>query len=102
MRYAVIENNVVINVVVSTQSNISVIEAAYPSSLIIRPTDTTPANTAVVGYFYKDNTYFVPYMSWTVDSSGNFVPPVPYPSDGNMYTWDESILNWIPFVPPTP
>ena len=26
-----------------------------------------------------------------------WIPPVPYPSDGLLYIWDEEKLNWIEF-----
>ena len=35
-----------------------------------------------------------PYDSWIiVDKS--WQSPVPYPSDGNLYVWDESTIGWI-------
>lgn len=36
------------------------------------------------------------YPSWIFDEvSCSFQPPVPYPSDGNNYIWDESIISWV-------
>lgn len=39
-----------------------------------------------------------PYPSWLLIEHvvGQWVwrPPVPYPSGGNLYFWDESIINW--------
>jgi hypothetical protein len=34
-----------------------------------------------------------PYPSWVLEN-GEWVPPVPYPTDGNNYTWDEGAVNW--------
>ena len=34
-----------------------------------------------------------PYDSWILEN-GKWKSPVPYPADGQMYQWDESILNW--------
>lgn len=35
------------------------------------------------------------FPSWIFDeSSCSFIPPVPYPSDGKNYNWNEQIVNW--------
>lgn len=35
------------------------------------------------------------WASWIFDEeTAVFKPPVPYPSDGNPYMWDEAILSW--------
>lgn len=35
------------------------------------------------------------YPSWTFDEDiCAFAPPIPYPSDGNLYTWNETDLRW--------
>lgn len=36
-----------------------------------------------------------PFPSWTLDSNYDWQPPVPYPTDGKSYYWDEDTLNWI-------
>jgi hypothetical protein len=44
------------------------------------------------------------HPSWSVNpTTGLWEPPVPYPdnADEGMYTWDESIVNWVP-VPAQP
>jgi len=35
-----------------------------------------------------------PYPSWTLDSNHDWQPPTPMPTDGRLYTWDESTLTW--------
>jgi hypothetical protein len=35
-----------------------------------------------------------PYPSWTWDGE-KWNPPVPYPEDGKLYTWNEDLLNWV-------
>lgn len=36
------------------------------------------------------------YASWTFDEENCvFVPPVPPPSDGNVYDWDEDATSWV-------
>jgi hypothetical protein len=37
-----------------------------------------------------------PYPSWLLNTNTcQWVPPTPYPSDGNMYTWDEATQSWV-------
>ena len=52
---------------------------------------------AGVGYLYnEEEDIFVapqPYPSW--NRNGSFwEPPIPFPTDGLMYGWNESDLNW--------
>jgi hypothetical protein len=35
-----------------------------------------------------------PYASWTLDSNYDWQPPVPRPTDGGTYVWNESDLSW--------
>ena len=60
--------------------------------------DTEGKNYAGVGYTYhqdKDNfSTPQPYPSWTLDDSCTWQPPVPYPSDDKMYTWNEETQSW--------
>ena len=37
-----------------------------------------------------------PYPSWTLDNDYNWQPPVPYPTDGNQYNWNEETQTWQP------
>jgi hypothetical protein len=37
-----------------------------------------------------------PFPSWVLDTATlEWAAPVPYPSDGQMYFWDEDTKNWI-------
>jgi len=37
-----------------------------------------------------------PYPSFLLDTETClWQPPTPYPSDGNVYTWDEETLSWV-------
>ena len=56
-------------------------------------------NYAGIGYYYDSiRDAFIPpkpFPSWTLnEDSCLWDSPVPYPSDGKMYTWNEDILNW--------
>lgn len=38
-----------------------------------------------------------PYPSWVLNSGTvDWEAPVPYPTDGNNYRWDEDSLSWVP------
>jgi len=43
----------------------------------------------VGGYFYPPQ----PFPSWT-RHEGGWLPPVPMPSDGGLYVWDEDAQEW--------
>jgi hypothetical protein len=36
-----------------------------------------------------------PYPSWTLDENHDWQAPVPYPTDGQTYDWDETTLRWV-------
>ena len=60
---------------------------------------------AGIGYKYDAvrNAYIPPqpYLSWIFDETTlDWVAPVPYPTDGKSYVWDEAIQNWVEV--PTP
>lgn len=57
-------------------------------------------NYAGIGYGYDaEREAFVPpkpYASWLIDENTClWIAPIPYPDDGNIYTWDEATLAWI-------
>ena len=61
------------------------------------------ANYAGIGDTYDEiNDVFYsqqPYPSWTIEApTWIWTSPVPYPDDGEIYTWDEATLSWVPFV----
>lgn len=36
-----------------------------------------------------------PYPSWTLDNAtADWIPPMPYPNDGEKYTWNEETQSW--------
>ena len=56
-------------------------------------------NYASIGYTYDEvRDAFIPqkpYNSWILnESTCNWDAPVARPNDGNMYKWNEEILNW--------
>ena len=57
------------------------------------------ANYAGIGYIYdQTNDVFYapqPYPSWLLDSiTWQWEAPVPYPTNGEYYTWDETTVSW--------
>ena len=58
-------------------------------------------NYAGAGYLYDPiRDAFIPpqpFASWVLnEDTCLWDAPVPYPQDGNIYTWDENTLNWYP------
>jgi hypothetical protein len=56
-------------------------------------------NYAGIGYTYRaDIDAFVApqtYPSWTLNDQAQWQAPVPIPTDGKMYSWDEATTSWI-------
>lgn len=57
-------------------------------------------NYAGIGYIYDpQRDAFIPpkpYPSWVLnEDTCLWEPPVPYPTDGNLYQWDEVSINWL-------
>jgi hypothetical protein len=56
-------------------------------------------NYAGIGYTYRaDIDAFVPpqpYASWVLDENAQWQAPIPYPTDGKRYEWDESTQSWV-------
>jgi hypothetical protein len=61
-------------------------------------------NYAGIGYTYDAAIdAFVPpqpYPSWVLNTdTAQWEAPVPYPTDGKIYTWDEATQSWVEEVP---
>lgn len=61
---------------------------------------TIRKNYAGVGYTYDaTRDAFIapqPYPSWVLDEATcRWGAPIPMPTDGQLYTWDEPTLNWV-------
>ena len=57
-------------------------------------------NHAGIGYTYDETKdAFIPpkpFNSWILnESTCNWEAPIAYPTDGKLYSWDESTKNWI-------
>ena len=63
-------------------------------------------NYAGIGYtFDKDRNAFIapkPYVSWVLNETNClWEAPVPYPTDGKNYIWNEDTISWQEFVQTT-
>jgi hypothetical protein len=59
-------------------------------------------NYAGIGFVYDStNDVFYPpqpYPSWTISApTWTWAAPTPYPTDGNIYTWDEATGTWVQY-----
>lgn len=60
---------------------------------------------AGIGYRYDSvRDAFIPqqpYLSWVFNEiTLDWDPPIPYPTDGKAYAWDESIQQWVEIPAP--
>ena len=54
--------------------------------------DTNIVQDNVIGVFYAPQ----PYPSWTLSTQTYlWEAPVPYPTDGKYYVWDETTQSWV-------
>jgi hypothetical protein len=108
-------NNIVIQVIVIEQDVIDTGLFGEPSSFVQTSYNTfggahtlggTPLrkNYAGMGYTYdsvRDAFYTPkPYASWTLnEDTCIWEAPIPMPTDGKMYGWDEATHNWVEITP---
>lgn len=57
-------------------------------------------NYAGIGYTYDavNDVFYAPkpFQSWILnESTWSWEAPTPYPTDGNLYDWDEATTSWI-------
>ena len=41
-----------------------------------------------------------PYPSWSLDETFIWQPPIPRPTDGKLYEWDEATTSWVEIEEP--
>jgi len=106
----IVENVISINNAVITDANgveqeqlgVDFINNLYGTNDIWKQTsynNRIRKNYAGIGYTYDETRdAFIPpkpFNSWILNESiCNWETPIPYPTDGNMYKWNEEILNW--------
>lgn len=94
--FAELKNNIVQRVVSATEAQWCIDNLG--GEWVQTYYNTAGKNYAGVGYTYLpevDNfTATQPFDSWTLSPDYKWTPPVSYPNDGNIYKWNESLLNW--------
>jgi len=114
--FAKIENGIVTQVIVAEQDFIDSlddssewIQTSYnthggkhylPDSLVQDDKQPLRKNFAGVGFTYDPiRDAFIapqPYPSWLLNENTCFwEAPIPYPTDGEIYKWNEDTINWI-------
>ncbi len=96
------EDNVVENIIVATPEFISTLNDGY-TYIQTYPDANGEASklfnlASKGGKFSATDNAFIgksPFPSWTLDTKFQWQPPIPYPSDGKSYDWDESKLDWL-------
>jgi hypothetical protein len=111
--FAKVENGIVTQVIVAEQDFID--QFMSPTDVWVQTSYNTHGgehpegrplrkNYAGIGYIYdasKDAFYEPqPFPSWALnETTCLWEPPIPYPADGKLYTWDENTVSWAE-VPP--
>lgn len=121
--FAKVENGIVTQVIVADQDvidsglfGIGWVKTSYntignvhyapsPPAAPMTPDGGTPLNYNYAGVGYSwDGTGFAPpqpYPSWVFNSSTYlWGAPVPYPTTGGPWVWDEATLSWIEWIQP--
>jgi len=111
--FAKIENNIVTQVIVAEQDFINTLpgtwlQTSYNTLAGEHKSGDTPLrkNYAGIGYTYnKTLDAFIPpktYDSWVLNvNTCQWDAPVPYPTDGKEYSWDEKTKSWALYTPKT-
>lgn len=108
--YAQVKNGIVHQVIVAEQDFVNTlsdkedwIQTSYNTIANSHP-EGRPlrGNYAGIGYHYdKHHDVFYqqkPHNSWTLNSNTwTWEAPVPYPTDGKIYRWDEPTTSWVEF-----
>jgi hypothetical protein len=60
-----------------------------------KPYEVIVTDTAWIGGHYINGFFYPPqpFPSWT-RNEGSWQPPIPYPNDDNVYTWNEDEQSW--------
>lgn len=107
--FALIENNIVTQVIVAdtqewceTALGGEWIQTSYNTRGGVHTSGGTPLrkNYAGIGDIYdrERDAFYIPqpYPSWTLnEETCLWESPVPYPEDGEVYTWNEETLEWL-------
>lgn len=84
----------------NTSGGIYYIPNVYPPEPDPDQSKALRANYAGIGDTYDavNDVFYTPqpYPSWTISTpTWIWQPPIPYPTDGGQYVWDEATLSWV-------
>ena len=89
------DNNIVTQVIVAGQSFVDSLGGKWVETAM---DGSIRFNYAGIGYTYdsKADAFYPPqpYPSWSLDATFKWQPPVAYPEDGKLYTWNETDKKW--------
>lgn len=96
--YAIIESGTVANTIVADDDFAEIIKSEHDE--VVEITDLDPRPGISWSYDPADGEFVPPppYPSWTYDGT-DWQPPVPIPSEGGPWEWDEEAGNWVEVVP---
>jgi hypothetical protein len=103
LRVIVVHNNELLdNGVESEAKGIAFCQSLFPSTRWVQTSynGNIRKNYAGVGFTYdSQRDAFIPprpFPSWVLDvATCRWEAPVPYPTDGEQYAWDESLAAWV-------
>jgi hypothetical protein len=90
---AILENNIVINIVVVTHDTWTETE----NQRVYRKDGFRKQVAKIGGRYDPDADVFIdiqPYPSWILDDEFDWQPPTPKPDDGENYSWNEETTSW--------
>lgn len=90
--YAIIDGNIVVNIIDYEIQPITPIPGLDPSYIAVL------ANGSSIGWTYENGVFTAPqpYPSWVLENNV-WTAPNPYPNDGKVYKWDELTKSWLNF-----
>jgi len=100
MIFAKVKHGIVIDVIVADQDFMdNFIDTSAGTWIETKEDGSIRKNYAGIGYTYDEtkNAFIPPqpYESWTLNKTTfKWKPPVAYPSDDKMYTWNETDKQW--------
>lgn len=94
--FAYIQNGVVVNIIVAEQDIIDTGLFGSPTDFV----EYTDVNPAYIGgnYYLTEKAFYPmqPFPSWVKNTVNHtWQPPIPYPTDGKEYSWDENTATWV-------
>lgn len=96
--YAKISGNIVENVILATEEDLSSLEGNY---IECSENDLIRFNYPQIGAIYDlENDAFInksPYPSWVLNSQFKWEPPTPKPELGKWF-WNEDTTSWIEVI----